>query len=414
MGKLALILSAGGARGAYEAGVLHYIRKSLPPSVSQTNFPIQTGTSVGAINTVGWAAMAHDPKAQGERVRELWLSLGQENIYRRDFSAVWNFLQSTLRGILGNLVTFDPFKFVHKKGPGFYSLLDTTPLALYLKKTIAWKQVAQNVRQGPLDCIAISVTNSQTGNVELFLDKKSEVKYTGKFQFHEGTIKLEHIMASSAIPLIFPSIKIKRDYYMDGGLRLSTPISPAIHLGADRLLIIGLRHHRDKNERGKDPHRIYGGRPTLGQQMGRMLNGVFLDHLEYDIAHLEKVNWILDMGEREFGKKFLTVLRRDQNDVKRKDQREQNPLKKIRFVEILPSEYISKIFHRWVDKIQRKKFKFTSFEKFMIRILDIDPRSGVDLLSYLTFAPKYLNELFELGYQDAHRSRQSLKELLED
>lgn len=411
MGKLALILSAGGARGAYEAGVLHYIRKSLPAPVAHTNFPVQTGTSVGAVNTAGWAAMAHDPRAQGEKIRELWWNMGQEDLYRRDLGALLNFLQSTLRGILGNLITFDPLKIIGKKGPGFYSLLDTAPLHQYLKKNIAWDQLARNVSRGPIDCIAIGATNTIRGSVELFLHKKTRVRYTGKFHVNPGPIQLEHVMASSAIPLVFPNVKIKGDYYMDGGLRLFTPISPAIHLDADRLLIIGLRHAQ-KGQKKKVQSKN-GKRPTLAQQMGRILNGVFLDHLEYDVAHLERVNWVLEVGERQFGKKFLEALNRDRKARRKKGQPRKVPLKQIKIVEILPSEPISKIFHRWAEKLQRKKFKFTAFEKLMIRILDIDPRSGVDLLSYLTFDPQYLHELFELGYRDAQRSRQDLIALLE-
>src|SRR4029453_1427393 len=171
MGRLALVLSGGGARGAYEAGVLHYIRTGLPKEIASTAFQIHCGSSAGAINTVGMASMAQDPLSQGTALKDLWLRIRQEDVYRRDFSAAVNFLGSSTLGILKNLVTFNPFPWKGRRGPHFNYFLDTHPLRQFLKQNISWKQLETNVQNGPIDAVSITATNTRSGRSELFMIK---------------------------------------------------------------------------------------------------------------------------------------------------------------------------------------------------------------------------------------------------
>jgi NTE family protein len=415
MGRLAIVLSAGGARGAYEAGVIYYIRTGLPKKIGHRIFPIKTGTSVGAINTVAMASLANDPKVQGEKIKELWLSLKQEDIYRRDFGATTHFLGSTFGGIMRNLFTFDPLNIAKRKGPHFYSFLDTSPLRAFLKKHIPWEAITKNVMNGPIDAVAINATNLHTGHNELFLQRKPEVEYLGHYQVVEGPIELDHAMACSAIPMVFPSVKIGDYYYADGGLRLFTPMSPAIQLGADRLVIIGLRHRptpeETKKETSKDNYK--SKEPTIAEQMGRMLNGLFLDRIQYDLEQLHRINTVIEISEKVYGRDYLDKLNQRMRKEGLRGDIASRGLKRIRAVEIHPSDYISEIFKRWYQKQRKSTFQFSAFEKLMVRILDIDPTTGSDLLSYLTFAPEYLHELFELGFEDARTQRGKLIEIME-
>jgi len=413
MGRLALVLSAGGARGAYEAGVIHYIRTGLPKPFCQRHFDILSGTSVGAINIATLASTAEDPRMQGERLKELWCSLKQDNIYRRDFGAASHFLASTVGGIFRNLATFNILKIGRRKGPHFTSFLDTTPLREYLLKTIPFEKIEDNVLHGPLDAVVMNATNLGSGNNELFLQKKPEIRYDGHYIHHEVKIQVEHTMASSAIPIIFPSVKLDNTFYADGGLRLFTPMSPAIQLGADHLIVVGLRRRPTIREIKKEHKNDKKKEPTISDQMGRMLNGLFLDRIQHDFQQLNRINTIIEMSEKVYGKEYLEKVSQAMIKHGLKGDIASRGLKRIKAIEIQPSRSISSLFLQWFKKTKKSDFQFSSFEKMLIRILDIDPATGKDLLSYLTFAPSYLQELFQLGYEDAQRQKSQIIELME-
>ena len=414
MSSLALVLSAGGARGAYEAGVINYIRTALPPKLIKQNFNILTGTSVGAINTAAMASLAHDPKVQGEMLKDIWFSLTQENIYCRDFGATKHFLASTLGGIFRNLATFNPLKISQRAGAHFTSFLDTSPLRDFLKTHINWKRIKENVDSTPLDAVVINATNLDTGNPELFLYKKDKLEYQGRHLVHEGPIEVEHAMASSAIPIIFPSIHVGDNYYTDGGLRLFTPMSPAIQLGAERLIIVGLRRRAMHQETKAHPIQIKNKKqPTISDQMGRLLNGIFLDRIDFDLQQLKRINMVIEASEKVFGKDYLEKINKQMVKDGHKGDIASRGLKKIRAIEIQPSEFISKLFIDWFQKAEKGAVQFSSLEKLLVRLLDIEPSAGKDLLSYLTFAPSYLRLLFDLGFEDAKSQRQEIIEIME-
>jgi len=411
MSRLAIVLSAGGARGAYEAGVIYYIRKGLPPKTAQRHFKIKVGTSVGAMNTLAMAALADDTDKQAENIKDLWFSIRQDNVYSRDFSATTHFLGSTIGGIVRNLVTFNPFQLTRRRrGPHFNSFLDTSPLHDFLKKKISWEAIKKNVEEGTVDAVAINATNLRNGRHELFVKRKLECAYQGHYPFHDVELNVQHAMASAAIPIIFPAIKIEGTYYADGGLRLFTPMSPAIQLGADAMVVIGLRYRSPdyKNLKFKKEMK----EPTIALQLGRVLNGLFLDRIEYDMEQLERINSIVETSEKVYGADYLEKLNKKMARDGLKVDIATRGLRRIRAVEIKPSQSISGIFLQWMHKA-KKEFKFTSFEKLLVRVLDIDPATGSDLLSYLTFAPGYLQTLFDLGYEDAKRHRNQLIDIMD-
>ncbi len=412
MGKLALVLSAGGARGAYEAGVIHYIRTGLPAEYARKAFNVLSGSSAGAINTIAMAAMAEDPVKQGKTIHDLWQHLGPDDIFRRDFGAAGEFFVSSFKGILRNLTKLNPFHLGKSSGPHLNYFLDTRPLWQYLRKHVPWEQLTKNTQQGHVHATCITATNTRSGRVELFIQKHKDVEYTGPYRHHEVELGVEHIMASAAIPIIFPTVKINHVYYTDGGLRLFTPLSPAIQLGADHALVIGLRHKPSLKEIEAYDSQNMKSPPSVVELAGRIMNGVFLDHIQYDLEQTDRINRIIECSEKIYGNDYLEKL----NEHLEKHVPQLHPhargFHKIQTAEVWPSEFISGIFSRWFHKLDKGNYRLSTLEKLLTRMLDVDAEGAVELLSYLTFAPEYLKELIDLGYEDAKKHRDALMQIM--
>ncbi len=412
MANLGLILSGGGARAAYEAGVIHYIRGALPSKIAKRNFEIQCGSSAGAINTAGMVSTADDPLRQGEYLKDLWLNLKPEEVYERDFTAAFKFFFSSLGGIIRNLTTFDIFKLVTRKGPHFNYLLNNAPLKKFLKKKVSWEKIEANIQKRFVSAVSITTTNARSGRTELFIRRRKEIEYDGEYRIHEVPIEVDHIMASAAIPLVFPTVKIDKVYYTDGGLRLYTPMSPAIQLGAERLLIIGLHHPATQNEKDDFDLKEMKTPPSVVQLAGRLMNLIFLDSVKYDLEQLKRINHLIERSEKIYGKDYLDRV----NSLVKKGKKPNEPisyeLKKIDVVEVLPSEFISKIFENWFNKAKKGTYKLSAIEKLLMRLLDFDTAGAVELLSYLTFSHEYIKDLVDLGYEDAKKNRDRLIDIL--
>jgi NTE family protein len=403
--KLALVLAGGGARGAYEAGVLHYIRTMLPIESRSRQFDIHCGASVGAINTCFMVATAHDHQFQGQEMRRLWENLKEENIYRRNVKALLGFLSKSGKGMFLNL-----FRGVREDAPHFPGFLDTEPFMPFIEKAFSWKMISKNIQSAVVQALSIVATNVFTGRMELFIEKNSNVDYTGEADAHFTRIQPVHARASASIPIVFPSVLINGIAYTDGGLRLNTPLSPAIQLGADAIFVIGLNHRARPGE--KIPfHGEKGKPPALGQVLGRVMNAVFLDKIQYDMEQLERINRMIDWGEMLYGKDFLGDLNQMLKKKNIRGDVANRGVKRLKVLRIRPSQDVGELFSHTFQHAKNKHF--TSFEKFLIRILDVDPKGGVDFLSYIAFMPEYLKTLLDLGFEDARRHHEALKEFLE-
>ncbi|HSA59038.1 MAG TPA: patatin-like phospholipase family protein [bacterium] len=399
---LGLVLSGGGARGAYEAGVLHYIRTMLPPKIRYRPFDVHCGSSVGAINTCFLAATSHDMRRQASDVRLLWEALRSDNIYRRDTGAFFNFLARTGRGVMTSI-------FSRKRGH-FHGFLDTEPFLHFVERILPWEMISKNIAEGIIRAVSIVATNVFTGRTELFIEKHDGVEYTGEYIHHLTPIQPLHAKASAAIPLVFPTVQINGIAYTDGGLRLNTPMSPAIQLGADSLLVIGV-HHRAKHGEKIPFHGQKGHDPALGQVMGRVMNSIFLDRLQYDIEQLERINRVIDWAEEIYGNDFLLDLNRMLHRKNIRGDIANRGLKRLRVIRIRPSEDIGELFSHCFRR--HREEKLSNFEKFLVRFLDIDPTAGVDFLSYISFLPEYTRKLLDLGFEDARTQHAELKEFFE-
>lgn len=375
----------------------------LPRKLRQRNFDILCGSSVGAINACYLAATAHDIGHQAKQLRSLWENLRSGHIYRRDTTALWDFITQGGKSILSNFIRF-------KKPGHFRGFLDTAPFLPFIEKLMPWPMVSANIRAGFIKALSIVATNVFTGRMELFIEKHPDVEYSGEYIHHFTRIGPIHAKASAAIPLVFPTVQIDGIAYTDGGLRLNTPMSPAIQLGADSLFVIGL-HHRAKAREKIPFHGEKGQPPAMGQVVGRVMNSIFLDRTQYDLEQLMRINRIVDWGEMLYGKDFLHDMNQMLHRKNIRGDIANRGLKRLHVLRVRPSEDIGELFSHCFRRA--RNLHLSTFEKFLTRFLDIDPSGGIDFLSYISFMPEYLKKLLDLGFEDARRHHQEIKEFLE-
>ncbi|MBI2340244.1 MAG: patatin-like phospholipase family protein [Deltaproteobacteria bacterium] len=415
--KLALVLSGGGARGAFEAGIIHYIRTKLPPQIAHKRpFDIYCGSSVGAINTCFMAASNHNLEYQGRRIFAIWNELEQAKIYRRGVGMLTRFVSRTIAGTMRHFFGLQPkaetiqkFKQYH-----FVGLLDTSPLPFFLKEIIAWKQISLNVQRGSPLAVSVTATNVHSGKMELFVEKHPSVNYTGRHRAHFVTVEARHAMASAALPLLFPTVRVGSNFYCDGGLRLNTPLSPAVQLGADKILVVGLHHKTERAEQAVDePFLEHPLPPTMGEILGKVLNSIFLDKLDYDIEQMDRINRVIQWGSEVYGADFLERVNGYLKEKGLKGDIAARGLKRLQVMTIFPSSDIRTIFRECVDDPKFLKKNLTTFERTLMKVLDVDIRHGEDFLSFILFIPFYMKRLLELGFEDARKNHDRLVEFFE-
>lgn len=405
----ALVLSGGGARGAYEAGVIYYLRTRLPKELAESQlFKIFCGTSVGAINSTHMASTAADPIYQGSFLRKLWMELTAEDIYYADTTALSGFLVKT-----GFFMATNFFGLNHVLGrvnPGstfpFRSVLDTTPFITFMRRNVSFAQIHRNVERRLVDAVTISASHIRSGKLALFVEKHPDVAYsTGGGDPIFCHLSPKHVLASASIPIIFPPIRINKQFFGDGGMRQNTPMSPAIHLGAERLLVISLRTSRLKKlstlfqEGAPDPE------PKISNVLGHLLNTIFLDRINYDLDQMRRINYLINDVEERFGAEGVQAI----NTMRRERQLANKELTQIRRVipfVISPSEDIGKIAATIFDKVLSKRHHLSPVHRFFANV--VQAKGDNDFMSYLLFEPEYLKLLVQLGFEDAEKEHDHL------
>jgi len=398
--RIALVLSGGGARGAYEAGVIRYLRERLPRVVGHpVHFDIVTGTSVGAINAAFLAATADRPDAQARELCDAWRSLSVEDL----ISLGGRDMLRAAAAIFGR----EPAP----PGPGTYrygGVLETHGLEQFVVRSIPWQGIRRNLRGGHLDAIAISATHVGSGHTVVFIESRMPIPGAWSkdpFVRHRAaTIGPRHALASAAIPMLFPAVKIGRGFYVDGGLRQNTPMSPAIRLGADRLLVITLRHVATPEELATlaESREIAYPKPLF--LAGKALNALLLDHTDYDIDRMERLNAILAAGERAFGARFTEMLSEELIRLRGA------PIRPIRAARVRPSVDIGILASEFVAN-GRIAVRGRLARRLIQRLALSEARHESDLLSYLLFDGNFAAALIDVGYSDARANEDELASL---
>lgn len=400
--RRAIVLSGGGARGAYEAGVLTYLLDELPQRLGRpVALNIISGTSVGAIHACYLAATAHEAAGRGRRLARLWEHMTLSEVFG---ASALGILQVPAR-MLGLLRPsgLAPGEDLPDRLRG---LLDTSALEERVRKAIPWRSLRENVAAGRSDAVCVAATEISTGRVVVFIESRHprELRWTRdpSVVARSAHLGAAHALASAAIPGLFPVVRLGEAYYADGGLRLNTPLSPALRLGADRALVVALRH--GKAGESPDPLRArrlaYSASPIF--LVGKALNALLLDHVDRDLRQVRLLNEILRRA-REIG--GVELLDRINEAVTR--ERGQ-PFKIVENLVIRPSADLGVI----ASEAARDAHGHSGTSRgirFALRTLGFG-RSPfeADLLSYFFFDRHYTAPLLKLGMKDASNQEEAL------
>lgn len=380
--KMAIVLTGGGARAAYQAGVLKGIAEVLGP-VAQQEFPFRiiSGVSAGAINSAFLAAYSGSYADATGELCELWSELKTKAVVRTDplslgaLSVRWMKDLST-GGVLG-------------RGKATH-LLDSTPLRELVAKRVDLGKMRENLRSGRLEGLSVTATNYGTGTSVSFFEGHESIQpwFRSARLGKRAELTLDHILASAAIPIFFRPVQIGEAFWGDGGIRMTTPLSPAIHMGADRILAIGIRYARP----GEETHEINRNDVprdiNLAQIAGVLLNALFLDALDADVERLLRINQTVELLPPELAARHPAKLR------------------KIPLLAIKPS--------RDLGRLAADEFaKFPWILKHLLRGTGAGNDKGWDLVSYLAFEESYTKKLIEVGFEDALGLREEIRKFFD-
>ncbi len=402
---LGLVLTAGGARGAYQAGVLKRIAEIPALAGGPSPFAIIAGASAGAINGSLLAARSERFADAARDVADVWSTLRVEQVFRTDVAALAGGAAGLARdfvfgGLLGRTVTT--------------GCLDTSPLEALLERVFPPRGIAEAIRAGRLYAIAVSATSYHSGRSYTFIQGRPGHPMWVKSRrvVLPVTLTHRHILASGAIPIVFPPVRVDSDagelWFGDGGLRLVAPMSPAIRLGATRIFAVGVRSTRAAGELAQDE--ASGARanavssrlpcPPLAQVCGVFMNAIFLDHLDTDIDHLRRMNELL--AARQVA--VRSAPERD-GDGAGAGANVPEPMRAISPLVVSPSEDLALVAQRFAHRMPR-------LLRFVLDGLGTPDAQSADLMSYLLFDAAYTRTLVDIGYRDAGERIDEIEEFL--
>lgn len=357
--KVGLVLTGGGARAAYQVGVLRAVATILPKG-ARNPFPVICGTSAGAINAASLAVSARNFHEGVRQLVDVWENFHVNRVYRSDPAGL--FLNSIR--LLSSLI-------LNKHGA--ISLLDDSPLTNLLIHRLPFRGIQKSINSGDLHGLGITAWGYTSGqSVTFYQGRENITAWDRERRVGVSTnIGVEHLLASSAIPFLFPARRINREYFGDGSMRQLAPISPALHMGAERILVIGVHDTLNIRPDLVNP----ASYPPMAQIAGHVMNSIFLDSLDVDLERLQRINEIIQLIPRETLENSSMQLRQIETMI------------------ISPSEEINKIAERYSHTLPRTM-------RLAYRAIGAMGRDGSTLLSYLLFEKPFCQALIKLGYQD--------------
>ncbi|RMH18087.1 MAG: patatin [Acidobacteria bacterium] len=370
--RLAIVLTGGGARAAYQAGVLHAVGKLCP----ELRVPIITGTSAGGINAVQLANHPGPLSSAVEELADLWRAVRFEDVFRTDAPTL---SRNASRWLL-RLST------AGRLGGGVRGLLDTSPLRRFLQRALHTTDriagIGHNLDAGHLRAVSLTTLNYATGQTVTWVEGRDVEPWIRPQRVARLTrLRIDHVMASAALPLIFPAVNIAGSWYGDGGVRLTAPLSPALHLGADRILAISTRYPRSPGEAEEPEILDY---PPPAQITGKLLNAMFLDLLDRDVRHLERINRLL----------------------RKLPAAEHEGMRPVDALLIRPSQDLGRLVARFESKLPKGL-------RYLTRGLGTRQTKSPDFLSLLMFQRDYVEALLEIGERDATARRRDVERWVE-
>ena len=370
-GRLGIVLTGGGARAAYQVGLLRCLAREFP----DLRIDVLTGVSAGAINAVFLANFRGDLKNAAEELSQLWLSLTPEKVFSvAPWSLLRRILLFNLRMLMGGA----------RGAPKIRGMVDTEPLRRYLHKALETPDgtlpgIEKNLESGQLSALALTTIEYATAETITWVQANEPEMWQRTQRHSEATeITLDHVMASAALPILFPATRIGSTYHGDGGIRLAAPLSPALHLGADRIIALSTRFRRPRGIRAEPAISDY---PPPLQVAGVLLNAVFLDMLDQDVRRLELVNRLLE-------------------------QHPQSTLRPIDVMLLRPSEDLGRLAGEF-------EIELPSYFRFVARGFGSKETKSPDVLSMLMFQKDYIARLIEIGERDAEARMAELSRLVD-
>lgn len=366
--KLGLLLTGGGARAAYQVGALRAIAEMLPPH-ARSPFPIICGTSAGAINAAGIAMSAIHFSLGVKQLETVWGNLRTEQVYRSDLAGV---LQNTLR-CMGSVMS-------SKMAGRPVSLLNNVPLKRLLGRHLPFRGIRRSIHAGALHALGITAWGYASGQSVTFYQGDLSITPWKRAQRIGVPVRIgiQHLIASASIPFIFPAVRVNREYFGDGSMRQLAPLSPALHLGAERVLVIGVNEKKDIDcERVK-----VTSYPPMAQIAGHVLNSIFVDSLDVDLERLQRINQTLAL-------------------IPDSEKKKTPSLRPINSMVISPSEKIDDYAQAHADRLPRTM-------RYLFRAVGAMKPNGSAMLSYVLFEASYCQALIDMGYRDTLRRQDEI------